>query len=73
METLQGKKVLLTGASRGIGTVIARALAEQGAQVVGVARSVEGLNRVEKELQDSGFLFSRFPSICRKWNNYRSW
>lgn len=61
MVTLQGKKVLLTGASRGIGAVIARTLAERGAHVVGVARSVEGLDQVEKELRDGGFHFQSLP------------
>ncbi|MGH8769739.1 MAG: SDR family NAD(P)-dependent oxidoreductase, partial [Burkholderiales bacterium] len=36
------KIALVTGASRGIGQAIARALAAQGATVIGTATSVEG-------------------------------
>lgn len=42
MTTIAGKTVLLTGASRGIGVVIARKLAEKQATVIGVSRSQEG-------------------------------
>jgi uncharacterized protein len=43
---LRGKNVLLTGASRGIGPVIAQVLAEAGARLVLVARNAEALERV---------------------------
>lgn len=36
---MQGRKILVTGASRGIGAAIARGLAECGAQVIGLGRS----------------------------------
>jgi short-subunit dehydrogenase len=61
MKLLHGKNVLLTGASRGIGAVIARTLAEQGARVVGVARSAEGLNQIEQELRKAGLHFKPLP------------
>jgi NAD(P)-dependent dehydrogenase (short-subunit alcohol dehydrogenase family) len=45
---LQGKKILVTGASRGIGHAVARELAELGSEVYGTGRSppemVENLN-----------------------------
>jgi short-subunit dehydrogenase len=54
MTTIAGKTVLLTGASRGIGAVIARALAEKQATVVGVSRSQEGLDKVCAEVNALG-------------------
>jgi NAD(P)-dependent dehydrogenase (short-subunit alcohol dehydrogenase family) len=40
---LTGKRVLVTGASRGIGQAIAVGLAQHGARIVGAARSEDGL------------------------------
>lgn len=54
MTTIAGKTVLLTGASRGIGVVIARKLAEKQATVIGVSRSQEGLDRVCAEVNAMG-------------------
>lgn len=39
MKTFEGKTVLVTGASRGIGQAICAAFGEQGAAVIGLARS----------------------------------
>jgi short-subunit dehydrogenase len=46
MKELRGKVVIVTGASRGIGPYIARALAAQGANVALLARSEALLNEV---------------------------
>lgn len=54
MTTITGKTVLLTGASRGIGTFIARALAREQTTVVGVSRSQEGLDKVGAEVKALG-------------------
>jgi 3-oxoacyl-[acyl-carrier protein] reductase len=45
-----GKNAVVTGASRGIGKTIARTLAEGGARVALVARSVEALDELAAEL-----------------------
>lgn len=45
-----GKNAVVTGASRGIGAAIARTLAEGGARVALVARSVEALDALARDL-----------------------
>ncbi len=51
---LAGRIALVTGASRGIGAATARALADAGAHVVLVARSVPDLEAVEEAIHASG-------------------
>lgn len=51
---LSGKIALVTGASRGIGESIARALASLGAEVILVSRKLEGLREVEKKIVADG-------------------
>ena len=46
MKTLRGKTALITGASRGIGAYIARALAEKGMTLVLASRSAFDLINV---------------------------
>ncbi len=50
MTQINGKRVLLTGGSRGIGPLIAEALAARGAHIALAARSQEGLARVSAAL-----------------------
>jgi NAD(P)-dependent dehydrogenase (short-subunit alcohol dehydrogenase family) len=50
-EPLLGKRALVTGASKGIGLAIARALVENGANVVICARQRESLNKAVAELR----------------------
>ena len=51
---LTGKKAFVTGASRGIGRVIAVALAAAGADVAIAARSQDGLAETAREVTDLG-------------------
>ncbi len=50
MEELGGRRVVVTGASRGIGSVIAGELARSGAELVLIARSPDALERVAASL-----------------------
>ena len=52
--SLTDKIALITGASRGIGEAIAKALAEQGAKCILVSRKPEGLDRVAGEINQAG-------------------
>jgi 3-oxoacyl-[acyl-carrier protein] reductase len=48
------RSILITGASKGIGRGIARVLAQYGAKVTVVSRSIEGSEAVAQEIQDAG-------------------
>lgn len=51
---LDGKRILITGASSGIGRAVARACAGKGAKVVLAARSTEELNQAAEEIRGRG-------------------
>lgn len=51
---MQGRVVLVTGASRGIGQAILFELARRGASVIGTATSESGAQAIAKSLADAG-------------------
>ena len=53
---LSGKTALVCGASKGIGAATCQALADQGARVVLLARSLEGVQEVQAKLSGEGHL-----------------
>jgi NADP-dependent 3-hydroxy acid dehydrogenase YdfG len=53
MKTLKDKKVVIVGASSGIGKAITYELVSQGAKVVMVSRSLEKLQEASKDLNQS--------------------
>ena len=52
--TLEGKVVLVSGASRGIGRAIARELGRRGATVIGTATTEAGAEVISQDLQERG-------------------
>lgn len=62
MSELRGANVLLTGASRGIGTHIARALASRGANLALVARNADELERQAASLAGYGVTAVALPA-----------
>jgi NAD(P)-dependent dehydrogenase (short-subunit alcohol dehydrogenase family) len=51
---LEGRRALVTGAGRGIGRAIAAAMADAGAEVTLVARTVTDLDEAAAEIRDRG-------------------
>lgn len=61
MGVLDGRRIVLTGVSRGVGLETARLFLAEGAELVGVARDEARLERARKELDPSG---RRLTVVC---------
>jgi NAD(P)-dependent dehydrogenase (short-subunit alcohol dehydrogenase family) len=79
-----GKRVVITGASRGLGRVLAHAFSQAGARVVLVARVEKGLKEVADELPgptlvcsgdvtDAGFNEAVADSTVAEWGGVDVW
>lgn len=62
MKTLQGKTALITGASRGIGTFIAQALAKEEMNLILIARTADSLEEVGSELRSQQISVTCIPA-----------
>ena len=60
MKKLENRVALLTGASSGIGAVIAKSLSNEGVEIIGIARSDEGLRKTKMDIEANG---GKFHSI----------
>ncbi len=60
-QPLAGRLALVTGASRGIGRAVALGLAEQGAELILIARTVGGLEEVDDAVKAMGGKASLVP------------
>lgn len=70
--SLSGKRALVTGAGRGIGRVLARAIADAGAEVVLVARSGEEVAAVANDIRDKGGVASSLASDITDAHAFRT-
>lgn len=61
MKELRGRTALITGASRGIGLVVAKALAREGMNIALAARTTEPLEKLAGELRELGVKAVAFP------------
>jgi len=67
-QTLSGKIVLVTGASRGIGYQAALEAARRGAHVIAVARTVGGLEELDDQIQQAGSSATLVPLDLRDYD-----
>lgn len=67
---LREKNVIVTGAGRGLGAAVARALVKEGATVYGIARTVTALNEMKTALGDK---FIAVPLDITNQNGVSIW
>ncbi|UOF90669.1 SDR family oxidoreductase [Fodinisporobacter ferrooxydans] len=70
---LEGKAALVTGAKRGIGKAMALALAEAGADIIGVSASLEPESEIEKEINRLGRKFKGYSCDFSDRNKLYEW
>jgi NAD(P)-dependent dehydrogenase (short-subunit alcohol dehydrogenase family) len=81
-EKLKGRKIVLTGATRGIGLCIARLFLEEGAEIIGTGKDPNRLAHATKELSaigpfegiavdlgKTGFEKTITDAVAKKWGS----
>lgn len=71
-KKLDGKTVLITGASRGIGAAVALAMAEGGAHVILSARTISGLERTDDAVRKIGGSATILPMDLKKTDDIKA-
>lgn len=59
--SVQDKNILITGSTRGIGYLLAKGLAEQGAKIIINGTKQESVEKIAKEFNDNGFIAYPVP------------
>ncbi|HRO10410.1 SDR family oxidoreductase [Amaricoccus sp.] len=72
MGQLDGKSVILTGASRGIGAAAAEAMAAEGARLLLLARSAEGITGLATYLRRSGAQAEAMTCDVAEWTQVQA-
>ncbi len=65
--SLDGRKALVTGGSRGLGYRMVKALAERGADVIVASRKLENCERVAEECRALGRMAMAYGVHCGRW------
>lgn len=71
-KSLQGKVVLITGGSRGLGLILARQLAQEGCRVAICARDVQELARALEDIQRYGIVDAQTCDVTNA-DQVRAW
>ena len=72
MGQLDGKSVILTGASRGIGAAAAEAMAAEGARLLLLARSAEGITVLATRLRRKGAQAEAMTCDVSEWTQVQA-
>ncbi len=72
LTSINGKSVIVTGASKGIGKGIAKVFAQQGAKVLIVARGLDGATATAEEINATGGTASACSADVGDWDEMQA-